>query len=49
MKSTFTGLKWSAAAGGPRGKKSKFMTVPLTIIRISPLPSFKGAGAVPAL
>ena len=35
------GLKWSATAGRPRWKKSKFMTVPLTIFRLSPSPQFK--------
>ena len=41
MKSNFTGLKWSATAGRPRWKKSKFMTVPLTIFRLSPSPKFE--------
>ena len=49
MISTFTGLKISTTAGGPRGKKLKFMTVASTIVRVSLLPSIKGAGAAPAL
>lgn len=47
MISTFTEFKWSATDGGPRGKKVKFMTVPLTIFRISPLPLIKEVGEAP--
>lgn len=38
MKGNFTGLKRSATADRARGKKSNFMTVPLTVFRISPSP-----------
>ena len=41
MKSNFTGLMWSATAARPCWKKSKFMTLPLTIFRLSLSPQLK--------